>query len=117
MKQKILLISGLIHNPDIIFFDEPLSGLDANSVMVVKEVMSQLAREGKTIFFCSHIMDVVERISDRIILINHGQVIADGTIHELRAGNNETLETLFADLTGQGGHSVTAEAIVHAFEN
>ena len=117
MKQKILLISGLIHNPDIIFFDEPLNGLDANSVMVVKEVMSQLAREGKTIFFCSHIMDVVERISNRIILINHGDVIADGTIDELRAGNNETLETLFADLTGQGGHSVTAEAIVQAFEN
>ncbi len=117
MKQKILLISGLIHNPEIIFFDEPLSGLDANSVMVVKEVMMQLAREGKTIFFCSHIMDVVERISNRIILINNGQVIADGTIDELRAGNNETLETLFADLTGQGGHNVTAEAIVHAFES
>jgi len=117
MKQKILLISGLIHNPDIIFLDEPLSGLDANSVMVVKEVLSQLAKEGKTIFFCSHIMDVVERISHRIVLINQGHVVADGTIEELRSGSNETLETLFADLTGQGGHSVTAEAIVQAFGN
>ncbi len=117
MKQKILLISGLIHNPDIIFLDEPLSGLDANSVMVVKEVLSQLAKDGKTIFFCSHIMDVVERISHRIVLINHGHVVADGTIEELRSGSSETLEKLFADLTGQGGQTVTAEAIVQAFGN
>jgi len=65
MKQKLLIICSLIHNPDILFFDEPLSGLDANSVMVFKEVMRALANGGKTIFYSSHIMDVVEKVSDR----------------------------------------------------
>ncbi|MCX7711085.1 MAG: ABC transporter ATP-binding protein, partial [Clostridia bacterium] len=63
MRQKVLIISSLIHNPDILFFDEPLSGLDANSVMIFKEIMTELAAEGKTIFYSSHIMDVVEKIS------------------------------------------------------
>src|SRR5882757_1686627 len=79
MKQKVLLISGLIHNPEIIFLDEPLSGLDANAVFLVKEILAQLKLAGKTIFYSSHIMDVVEKISDRIIIINKGEVIADGT--------------------------------------
>src|SRR5204863_3084454 len=79
MKQKVLLISGLIHNPEIIFLDEPLSGLDANAVILVKEILAQLKSAGKTIFYSSHIMDVVEKISDRIIIINKGEVIADGT--------------------------------------
>lgn len=116
MKQKILLISGLLHNPDIIFLDEPLSGLDANSVIIVKEMVTQLAREGKTIFYSSHIMDVVEKISDRIILIDNGNVVADGTMDSLMNGSNQSLERIFAQLTGKEGHQVTAEAIVHAFE-
>jgi ABC-2 type transport system ATP-binding protein len=76
MRQKVLLISGLLHNPDIIFLDEPLSGLDANAVVLVKEIIRQLADSGKTIFYSSHIMDVVERISDRIVIINRGEIIA-----------------------------------------
>jgi len=63
MRQKLLIISSLLHDPDILFFDEPMSGLDANSVMVFKEIMSSLAARGKTIFYSSHIMDVVEKIS------------------------------------------------------
>lgn len=70
MRQKLLIISSLLHDPDILFFDEPMSGLDANSVMVFKEIMSSLAARGKTIFYSSHIMDVVEKISSRIILLN-----------------------------------------------
>src|SRR5205823_8937514 len=84
MRQKVLLISGLLHNPDVIFLDEPLSGLDANAVVLVKEIMRQLVNDGKTIFYSSHIMDVVEKISDRIIIINQGQIIADGTFAELQ---------------------------------
>ena len=80
MRQRVLITSGLMHNPDIIVLDEPLSGLDANAVIVMKEIMSRLAREGKTIFYCSHMMDVVEKVSHRILLINHGSIIADGTI-------------------------------------
>lgn len=116
MKQKVLLISGMLHNPDIIFLDEPLSGLDANSVIIVKEMVTQLAREGKTIFYSSHIMDVVEKISDRIILINEGSVVADGTMSELKSTDSQSLESIFARLTGKEGHEVTAEAIIQAFE-
>ncbi len=102
MRQKVLLISGLLHNPDIIFLDEPLSGLDANAVILVKEILSQLKTAGKTIFYSSHIMDVVEKISDRIIILNQGQIIADGTFEQLKAGSDSgSLEKIFSQLTGE----------------
>ncbi len=101
MRQKVLLISGIIHNPKIIILDEPLSGLDANAVIMVKELISLMAKEGKTIFYCSHMMDVVEKVSDRILLINNGEIIADGTFEDLKAGGNQTLENIFAKLTGK----------------
>jgi ABC-2 type transport system ATP-binding protein len=117
MKQKVLIISGLIHNPDIIFLDEPLNGLDANSVMVVKEVLRQLAADGKTIFYSSHIMDVVEKISDRIILISEGKVVADGSFAEINNASGDTsLENLFSRLTGNSDHSAKAEEIINIFE-
>lgn len=101
MKQKVLIISALLHNPEILFMDEPLSGLDANSVITVKEIITQMAAEGKTIFYSSHLMDVVEKVSDRIVLINQGNIVADGTFDELKgASSNESLEKLFARLTG-----------------
>lgn len=101
MKQKVLLIASMLHNPDILFLDEPLSGLDANSVMVVKEIFASLAARGKTIFYSSHIMDVVEKISSRIILINGGDIVADGSFAELREKSREgSLEAIFNELTG-----------------
>ncbi len=114
MKQKVLIISSLIHNPDILFFDEPLSGLDANSVMVFKEIMSQLAEQGKTIFYSSHIMEVVEKISDRIILINNGSIIADGTFSQLKEQNHEgSLENIFNQLTGFDKHKQLADEFIN----
>lgn len=101
MKQKVLLISSMLHDPDILFLDEPLSGLDANSVMVVKEIFASLAEQGKTIFYSSHIMDVVEKISSRIILINEGDIVADGSFAELKERSREgSLEEIFNQLTG-----------------
>lgn len=101
MRQKVLLISGLIHNPEIIFLDEPLSGLDANAVILVKEILFQLKASGKTIFYSSHIMDVVEKISDRIVIIDKGIVIADGSIESLRQNAHlGSLENIFTSLTG-----------------
>ncbi len=114
MRQKVLLISGLLHNPDVIFLDEPLSGLDANAVVLVKEIIRQLASSGKTIFYSSHIMDVVEKISDRIIIINGGRIIADGTFAELQHQRPESLEQLFAELTGSEGQTVVAEEFIQA---
>jgi ABC-2 type transport system ATP-binding protein len=100
MKQKVLLIAGMIHNPEIIFLDEPLSGLDANAVILVKEILVQLRNSGKTIVYSSHIMDVVEKISDRIVLINKGEIIANGSFEELKSTQNASLEQIFAQLTG-----------------
>jgi ABC-2 type transport system ATP-binding protein len=113
MKQKVLIISSLLHNPDILFLDEPLGGLDANSVMVVKEVLAYLAAQGKTIFYSSHIMDVVEKISSRIILLNDGQIVADGSFEELKDKCSEgSLEEIFNQLTGFNEHKSIAEEFV-----
>ncbi len=117
MKQKILIIAGLINNPDILFLDEPLSGLDANSVILVKDMLTRLARQGKTIFYSSHLMDVVEKISDRIILIDDGQVIADGTFEELQQDNNVSLEQVFAKLTGGEELNIEAGMLDDVFKN
>ncbi len=117
MKQKILIVSSLLHNPDILILDEPLNGLDANSVMVFKEVLSTLAKKGKTIFYSSHIMEVVEKISDRIILLVDGKVVADGSFEDLSAQNQEaSLEGLFNDLTGFTNHEQLAEDFVRILE-
>ncbi|WP_336782402.1 ABC transporter ATP-binding protein [Paenibacillus illinoisensis] len=113
MRQKVLLISALLHDPDLLFLDEPLSGLDANSVMVVKEILSQLSAKGTTIFYSSHIMDVVEKISSRIILITEGRVMADGTFRQLQQQSMEgTLEEVFNQLTGFNEHKAIAERFV-----
>jgi ABC-2 type transport system ATP-binding protein len=117
MRQKVLIASGLLHNPDIIILDEPLSGLDANSVILVKELIARLAQEGKTIFYCSHMMDVVEKVSDRIVVIDAGQKIADGTFAELKQqqGNN-SLEQIFARLTAPDSHSLAVADFLKAFK-
>ena len=113
MKQKTLIISALLNDPDILFLDEPLTGIDANSVMVFKEVLEQLANEGKTIFYSSHIMEVVEKLSSRIILINDGQIVADGNIEELKNTSMESsLENIFNQLTGFNEHEKIAGEIV-----
>ncbi len=101
MRQKVLLTSTLLHDPDLIFMDEPLNGLDANSVIRVKELLTELTGRGKTVFYSSHIMDVVERISDRIVLLNDGKIAANGTFAELnQQARSGSLEQLFAKLTG-----------------
>lgn len=119
MRQKVLLISGLMHNPEIIFLDEPLSGLDANAVILVKEILQQLKQIGKTIFYSSHIMDVVEKISDRIILIDKGEIIADGTIETLRQEAQQgTLENIFKSLTASDTEtSATAKEIIDVLKS
>ncbi len=117
MRQKVLITSGLLHNPEIIILDEPLSGLDANSVIIVKELISKLSKEGKTIFYCSHMMDVVEKVSDRIVLINNGVVIADGSFEELKQQQGDfSLEKIFAGMTGKESIDSAAEELMSAFD-
>ncbi|TRX66539.1 ABC transporter ATP-binding protein [Carboxylicivirga sp. M1479] len=117
MKQKILIIAGLINNPEILFLDEPLSGLDANSVILVKDLLTKLSAQGKTIFYSSHLMDVVEKISSRIILIDDGQVVADGTFDELRQDSKASLEQVFAKLTGANRSESETSVLDEVFKN
>jgi len=101
MRQKVVIAAALIHRPEVLFLDEPLDGLDANAAMIVKEVLKQLAAQGRTILFCSHILEVVERICTRIVIINGGKQIADGTADEIRRSTGTaTLEEAFSRLTG-----------------
>jgi ABC-2 type transport system ATP-binding protein len=115
MRQKVLLVSGLLHNPEIIFMDEPLSGLDANAVILVKEIILRLVEQGKTVIYCSHNMDTVEKISDRIILIAEGKVVADGNFQDLKRSEGDTLEKLFSQLTGQTNFDQLAEGFTQTF--
>jgi len=118
MKQKVLITSGLLHNPEVIFLDEPLSGLDANSVIIIKELIDKLAKGGKTIFYCSHMMDVVEKVSDRIVLINEGSVVADGTFEELKQNQDKnSLEQIFAGLTASESMHEASDKLMNAFDN
>ncbi|SLK41676.1 multidrug ABC transporter ATPase [Mycobacteroides abscessus subsp. abscessus] len=113
MRQKLLIISSVLHNPDILFLDEPINGLDANSVMVFKEILAQFASSGKTIFYSSHIMDVVEKISSRIILLNDGKIVVDGSFKDLQTQNEQgSLEGIFNQLTGFNNHKEIGESFV-----
>jgi ABC-2 type transport system ATP-binding protein len=101
MKQKVLICAAVLHNPDVLFLDEPLNGLDANAAYVFKEVLRGLASQGKAILFCSHILDVVEKICPRIIIINEGVMIAEGTSDAIaRSTGSASLEEAFCQLTG-----------------
>ena len=118
MKQKVLLIAGFIHNPEIILLDEPLSGLDANAVILVKEILVQLKLAGKTIFYSSHIMDVVEKMSDKIVIIDKGEIIANDTIDNLKSNlQNSTLESIFKNLTGNDQTYENADNFVNILKS
>jgi ABC-2 type transport system ATP-binding protein len=102
MKQRILLASALIHDPPILFLDEPTSMLDPRAALMVKDLIKKLAdTAGKTIFICSHILPVVEELCDRIGIINQGRLIALGTVDEIIAQTkSKTLEEAFIAITG-----------------
>ncbi|MDX9916614.1 MAG: ABC transporter ATP-binding protein [Gudongella sp.] len=101
MRQKLVLVSALINDPELFILDEPMVGLDPRSSFNLKEVMRDMCNQGKTVFFSTHVMEVAERLCDRIAIINKGKIIAHGTMEELRAAANEkgTLENIFLELT------------------
>lgn len=101
MRRKVVITAALLHNPPVVFFDEPLDGLDANAAVGFKALIQTLAHEGKTIVYSSHILDVVERVCDRVIIIDKGRMQVDGRPAELLAAHGaDTLEKLFTQLTG-----------------
>ncbi len=101
MRRKVAITSALLHNPPVVFFDEPLDGLDANAAVGFKTLIQTLAGEGKTIVYSSHILDVVERVCQRVIIVDRGRIVLDGKPDELVAAHQAgSLEALFARLTG-----------------
>jgi ABC-2 type transport system ATP-binding protein len=116
MRRKVVITSALLHNPPVVFFDEPLDGLDANAAVGFKTLIQTLAREGKTIVYSSHILDVVERVCDRVIIIDKGRLLLDGKPDELVASHGSgTLEKLFTQLTGGGELERRAEDFAKTF--
>jgi ABC-2 type transport system ATP-binding protein len=103
MRQKVVISAALLHDPQVVLFDEPLSGLDANAALLIKDIVRGLADKGKTILYCSHILDVVERLCERVIILDRGSIVADGMTAELLTSSRRgTLETLFRSLTATG---------------
>jgi ABC-2 type transport system ATP-binding protein len=100
MRQKILIAAALLHNPDLILLDEPLSGLDVNAAILIKDLIAALASQGKTILYSSHVLDVVEKVCDRVLIVHEGQFIASGSPDSLKASTGQaTLEDVFRKLT------------------
>ncbi len=117
MKQKVLLAAAFLHNPQVLFLDEPLNGLDANAAMVIKKLLKKMAGQGKTILFCSHILEVVERICTRIAIINQGRIVICGTREQiLRQAKQETLELAFSMLTGSPDAELSSDEFLQALE-
>jgi len=118
MRQKVLIASALLSNPDVLFLDEPLNGLDANAALLVKVLLKKLAAQGKTIFFCSHILEVVERICTRIIIIDRGRQVIDGTASAIcQSTGTGSLEEAFSRLTGVRDVGALTGDFLAALEN
>src|SRR5262245_3633264 len=118
MRRKVVITAALLHNPTVVFFDEPLDGLDANAAVGFKALIQTLAEEGKTIVYSSHILDVVERVCHRVIIIDKGKLLVDGTPEQLVATHNAgTLEKLFTQLTGGAELEDRAERFGRTFRS
>jgi ABC-2 type transport system ATP-binding protein len=117
MRRKVVITAALLHNPPVVLFDEPLEGLDANASVGFKALIHSLAKEGKAIIYSSHILDVVERVCDRVIIIDKGRAMVDGAPDELVAAHNSgTLERLFTQLTGGEELESKAETFAKTFQ-
>jgi len=102
MKQRVLLSAALMHDPELLVFDEPLSGLDAVTARLFKDLLVLLAREGKAILYISHVLEVVERVCDRVIILSKGKVVADASPSKLTELTKlKDLESVFAQLVQQ----------------
>ena len=103
MLQKVARAGALVHNPRLIILDEPLTGLDAGSARQVKDVLKQRVARGVTVIMTTHILEVAERMAERIGVLNHGHLVAEGTLAELRTriGRETTLEEIFLDLVAE----------------
>lgn len=100
MRQKLGVVAALQHDPTVLFLDEPTGGLDPRSARALKDLLLAMAREGRTVMLSTHVLEIAEQMCDRLAIIDHGRLIAEGTMAELRRGGTASLEDLFLRLTG-----------------
>ena len=112
MKQKVLISAALLHDPDLLILDEPESGLDVTAVLVLRSLIIELARRGKAILYSSHIMESVERVCSRVMVLHRGEVVADDSASRLRTlMSRDSLEAVFAQLVVHDNPDRTASDI------
>lgn len=117
MIQKVLISAALLHNPDILLLDEPLSGLDVMTGLVIKDLVQRLAKEGKIIIYSSHILEVVEKICSRVIIIHNGCIVADDSVENLRdLMKLPSLEEIFNQLVVQEDTEEITKGVVEAMK-
>lgn len=111
MRQKVLLAAALLHNPEIVLLDEPFTGLDVNSALVLRSLFQDLAAQGKIVLFSSHELDAVERICSHVVILHKGRVVANDSIEQLRASLAlQTLADIFSQFTaGQDTAAIARE--------
>ena len=113
MKQRVLIAGALLHDPDLLIFDEPLSGLDIASAMLLHELIAELARQGKTILYISHVLEVTEKVCARVIMLYEGRIVANDEVGRLRdLMHLPSLEQIFRQLARQEDVGGTAREIV-----
>jgi ABC-2 type transport system ATP-binding protein len=118
MKQKIMMIAALLHNPDILILDEPLSGLDVSSILIARSLLKSLAAQGKAILYCSHVLEVVEKICNRVLVIYKGSLVADDSVENLRQLMHvPSLEEIFTQLVQQEDTEQVAQQMVEVIQN
>ncbi|MBP1609070.1 MAG: transporter related [Acidobacteria bacterium] len=118
MKQKIMMIAALLHNPDILILDEPLSGLDVSSILIVRSLLKSLAARGKAILYSSHVLEVVEKICSRVLVIHRGSLVADDSVENLRhLMKLPSLEQIFTQLVQHENTEQTAKQMIEVILN
>jgi len=115
MRQKILLSAALLHDPDLLILDEPFSGLDVNAALVLRTLVKALADAGKMILYCSHVLEVVEKVCTQVVILRSGKVVAQDSVAALRGLMQQpSLEGVFAQLTGQEDPARVVQGILSA---
>jgi len=118
MRQKVLLAAALMHNPEILILDEPLSGLDVNTMIAVRELLQALAAQGRLILYCSHVLDVMEKVCGRVLILRKGRVVADDSIAHLRELlDQHSLEGVFTRFTGEEEKHKLADGILAVMQS
>jgi ABC-2 type transport system ATP-binding protein len=117
MRQKILLSAALMHNPEVLILDEPFSGLDVRAALALRELLRGLAARGRMIFFSSHVLEVVEKVCSRVLILRKGRVVADDSIEHLRELMDQpSLEGVFAQLTEEQNKEDLAGRILEVMQ-